>query len=161
MTATADAPTDPTTGSATAPGGDQAIVPGDDGTAGAATGRTARAVERTRLAAASTVLTVLALTQAPGLVAPDTKLDLTVDPVGFLARSLHLWEPLGASGQLQNQAYGYWLPMGPFFALGHGAHLPGWLVQRLWWALVLLVAFHGAYRLAGRLGLGHFDRSGD
>ena len=117
-------------------------------------GRAARAVERTRLAAASVALVVLSFTQAPGLVAPDTKLDLTVDPVGFLARSLHLWEPLGASGQLQNQAYGYWLPMGPFFAAGQLLHLPGWLVQRLWWATVLLVAFHGLHRLAGRLGLG-------
>ena len=44
--------------------------------------------------------------------------------------------------------------MGPFYALGHLVGLPPWLVQRLWWSVVLLAAFHGLYLLAGRLGLG-------
>jgi arabinofuranan 3-O-arabinosyltransferase len=114
----------------------------------------ARRLRRLHLLAVSVALTVLSFVQAPGLIAPDTKADLSIDPVNFLLRAGHLWEPLGDSGQLQNQAYGYFLPMGPFYAVGHLIGLPAWVVQRLWWALVLLVAFHGMYRLCGRFGVG-------
>lgn len=111
-------------------------------------------VERFRLLAASLALVVLCFVQAPGRIAQDTKYDLSADPLAFLARAWHLWEPLGDSGQLQNQAYGYFLPMGPFYVVGHALGLPAWVVQRLWWSVILLTAFHGFYWLATRLGLG-------
>jgi arabinofuranan 3-O-arabinosyltransferase len=113
------------------------------------------AVDRARRWALSIVLIVLSFSQHPGWVAADTKLDLSVNPWGFLTRAWHMWDPQGAFGQLQNQAYGYFFPMGPFFAAGHALGVPAWVVQRTWWALLLLLAFHGSLRVLERLGVGH------
>ena len=44
--------------------------------------------------------------------------------------------------------------MGPFFALGHLAHLPPWAVQRLWWSLVLCTAFLGVVDARRPAGIG-------
>ncbi len=99
------------------------------------------------------LLVGLAMTQSPGLLVPDTKLDLVVAPADFLMRAMNLWDGEGAFGQLQNQAYGYLWPMGPFFALGALIDLPGWVVQRLWMALVLCVAFVGSAKVARALGV--------
>lgn len=108
---------------------------------------------RIRRLAACVLLVGLAMIQSPGQVVSDTKFDIAVAPVGFLARTLHLWDSVGALGQLQNQAYGYLWPMGPFFLLGSGLDVDAWVVQRLWLALVLCVAFLGAAALARLLGV--------
>lgn len=98
----------------------------------------------------------LALTfaQSPGQVSPDTKLDLTANPLRFLARATNLWNSDLPFGQAQNQAYGYLFPHGTFFLLGHFLGLPGWVTQRLWWALLLTVGFWGLLRVAEALGIG-------
>lgn len=98
----------------------------------------------------------LALTfaQSPGRVSPDTKLDLTVNPLRFLARATNLWNSELPFGQAQNQAYGYLFPHGTFFAIGHLLSVPGWITQRLWWALLLTVGFWGLLRVAEALGIG-------
>ena len=92
--------------------------------------------------------------QAPGLILPETKLDLVVDPVGFLGRATHLWDGQAAFGRVQNQAAGYLLPMGPFYAAGHALGVPGWVVQRTWITLLLVLAGIGLYRLVRALGVG-------
>jgi arabinofuranan 3-O-arabinosyltransferase len=98
----------------------------------------------------------LALTfaQSPGQVSPDTKLDLTANPLRFLARATNLWNSDLPFGQAQNQAYGYLFPHGTFFLVGHFLGLPGWMTQRLWWALLLTVGFWGLLRVAETLGIG-------
>jgi len=111
-------------------------------------------VWRLREFAVCVLLTALAFLQEPGKIVADSKIDLALNPTGWLERALHLWEPAGAFGQLQNQAYGYLWPMGPFFAGGSALGLPAWGVQRLWWALVMCVAFLGVVRLAAALGIG-------
>ncbi|MGY2130318.1 alpha-(1-_3)-arabinofuranosyltransferase [Blastococcus sp. SYSU DS0617] len=109
---------------------------------------------RWRLALVCAGFLVLAMLQAPGKILGDTKSDLVVDPLAFLGRALTLWEPEGAAGQIQNQAYGYFFPMGPFFALGQLAGIPAWIVQRLWVAALMSVAFLGIVILARRLRIG-------
>ncbi|CAJ1493163.1 alpha-(1-_3)-arabinofuranosyltransferase [[Mycobacterium] kokjensenii] len=94
------------------------------------------------------------LVQAPGRISPDTKLDLTADPLRFLGRALNLWSSELPFGQVQNQAYGYLFPHGTFFLAGDLLGLPGWIVQRLWWAVLLTVGFWGVLRVAEALRIG-------
>ncbi|GAB1814653.1 DUF3367 domain-containing protein [Mycobacterium sp. MUNTM1] len=98
----------------------------------------------------------LALTfaQSPGRISPDTKLDLTANPLRFLARATNLWNSELPFGQAQNQAYGYLFPHGTFFLVGHALGVPGWITQRLWWALLLTVGFWGLLRVAEALRIG-------
>lgn len=90
--------------------------------------------------------------QSPGLTSADTKLDLTANPWGFLRQALYPWTDTFPLGQLQNQAYGYLFPHGLFFAVF--SFLPGWVTQRLWWGLLLALAFAGTVLLLQRLGIG-------
>ena len=100
------------------------------------------------------VALTLAFAQSPGQVSPDTKLDLTTNPLRFLARATNLWNSELPFGQAQNQAYGYLFPHGTFFLVGHLLGLPGWVTQRLWWALLVSVGFWGLLRVAEALGIG-------
>ena len=100
------------------------------------------------------IITALSFSQSAGRMVADTKFDLLTNPLKFLAGGLRLWDPIAAFGQIQNQAYGYLWPMGPFFLLGDLVHLPPWVTQRLWWSLLLCLAFFGIVKLAQKLAIG-------
>ncbi|MCB0930956.1 MAG: DUF3367 domain-containing protein [Mycobacterium sp.] len=112
-------------------------------------------MSRRWLAAVFAGALVLCFAQAPGQIAPDTKLDLTANPVRFLVRAASLWNSDLPFGQAQNQAYGYLFPHGAFFLLGHTLGVPGWVIQRLWWAMLLTVGCWGLLRVAETLGIGN------
>ncbi|MFI9839359.1 alpha-(1-_3)-arabinofuranosyltransferase family protein [Nonomuraea sp. NPDC051941] len=114
---------------------------------------TERARHRLWLAICCLGFAVLSFTTKPGSIISDTKLDLALNPIGWLERVAHLWD-LQHFGQLQNQAAGYVFPMGPFFALGELAGLDAWVTQRLWLTALLCLAFLGVERLARQLGVG-------
>ncbi|MFC7488915.1 alpha-(1-_3)-arabinofuranosyltransferase domain-containing protein [Knoellia sp. CPCC 206453] len=99
------------------------------------------------------VVWAVAWSVRPGQISEDTKNDLYVDPWGFLQGALHLWDPQVTWGGLQNQAYGYLFPMGPFFSIG-SEFLPVWVVQRLWWATLLTAGFVATIGLLRALGVG-------
>jgi arabinofuranan 3-O-arabinosyltransferase len=120
---------------------------------GEAEGVDPRLRDRLRTAVCCLALAALAFSTRPGAILADTKIDMAVNPLGFLGRALHLWDA-EQFGQLQNQAVGYLFPMGPFYALGDLAGLPAWITQRFWLALLMCLAFLGARRLAARLGVG-------
>ena len=69
-----------------------------------------------------------------------------------MAQALTPWTNIFPLGQLQNQAYGYLFPHGLFFGLL--SWLPNWVTQRLWWGLLLFIAFAGTFKLLERAGVG-------
>lgn len=99
------------------------------------------------------LLACTALFQPPGEVAADTKLNLFVDPARFLSRATHAYTDEFPLGQVQNQAYGYLFPQGPFFLLADAIGAPEWLAQRTWWTLLVCLAYSGALILARRTGV--------
>ena len=111
-------------------------------------------MSRRWLPAVGAAALILAFTQSPGLISPDTKFDLTANPLRFLARATNLWSSELPFGQTQNQSYGYLFPHGTFFLLGDVLGLPGWVTQRLWWAILLTVGFWGILRVAEALNDG-------
>lgn len=106
------------------------------------------------LIGAGFVALILCLLQSPGLIVADTKYDLTQNPIGFLSRAAHQWSSVAPLGQVQNQAYGYFFPHGAFFAFGELLHVPPWITQRVWWALLIVAGFWGVIRVAEALGIG-------
>jgi arabinofuranan 3-O-arabinosyltransferase len=108
---------------------------------------------RFRLLASCLFLGAIAFNTSPGEVIAETKLDMAVNPSGFLERAAHLWDD-AFFGHLQNQAYGYFFPMGPFYALFRSLDMPPWNIQRLWMMVVLCTAFLGVERVARALRIG-------
>lgn len=99
------------------------------------------------------VVVVLMLLQQPGATTYDTRAELTQRPRDFLAGAFTLWHPESNFGEFQNQAYGYLFPQGTWFVLMDLLQVPDWVGQRLWSALILVVACEGARRVARAVGL--------
>jgi arabinofuranan 3-O-arabinosyltransferase len=83
----------------------------------------------------------------------DTKASLMDAPGELLRSTFSLWNPQVSLGELQNQAYGYLFPMGPFFAGLHALDVPAWVTERLWSWLVVVVACEGARLVCRQLGI--------
>lgn len=96
---------------------------------------------------------VVMLIQQPGATTYDTRAELTERPGDFLSGAFTLWHPESNFGEFQNQAYGYLFPQGSWFALTDSLGMAGWVSQRLWSALLLIVACEGARRVARVVGL--------
>lgn len=96
--------------------------------------------------------TFISLLQQPGRTTYDTRAELTQRPWDFLRGGFTLWHPESNFGEFQNQSYGYLFPQGTWFVLGDLAGSPDWVTQRLWSALVLVIACEGARRVALSLG---------
>ncbi|MCR1781559.1 alpha-(1-_3)-arabinofuranosyltransferase [Nocardioides carbamazepini] len=97
-------------------------------------------------------LAIFVFTEKWGQSTSDTRFELTEVPGPHLAGTLHLWNPEVSLGEMQNQAYGYLFPHGSFFWLAELVGVPGWMAQRLWSVLILLLACEGVRRLARALG---------
>jgi arabinofuranan 3-O-arabinosyltransferase len=115
-----------------------------------------RSLERLWLATTMLALALAVFSQSAGNAAADTKLDLVVSPLRFLGRALRLWDPTGNAGQLQNQAYGYLFPIGPFYAVLHAMGVAPWEMQRAFESVLVALAFLGTYRLSRRMGVDAF-----
>ena len=89
-------------------------------------------------------MTVLMLLQQPGATTYDTRAELTERPGSFLSGAFTLWHPESNFGEFQNQAYGYLFPQGTWFWLSDLLGMPDWVSQRLWSALILVLACEGA-----------------
>ncbi len=90
----------------------------------------------------------------PGRIIFDTKLGVDINAGEFLQRLWSLWNPHEWFGSLQDQYIGYAIPMAPFFLAGQLLHVPIWLIERLWLALLVTVGFTGLVRLARALDIG-------
>ena len=99
------------------------------------------------------VLLGFALLEQVGRTTNDTKTPLIEYPGRFLHEATTLWDPMTNFGELQNQAYGYLFPQGPFFLLTHLLHVAPWVAERLWSVLVIAVAVEGLRLVARTMGL--------
>ena len=89
----------------------------------------------------------------PGVITPDTKTYLYLDPTRFLSQVAFMWNPTVGLGTVNHQYIGYLLPMGPFFAVFHLLGVPVWVAQRLWLGSILFGAGLGVLYLSRILGL--------
>ncbi|HEY3844949.1 MAG TPA: alpha-(1-_3)-arabinofuranosyltransferase family protein [Acidimicrobiales bacterium] len=89
----------------------------------------------------------------PGVVTPDTKTYLYLDPGRFLSQVSFLWNPTVGLGTVTHEYIGYLLPMGPFYGILAALGVPTWVAQRLWLGTILFLAGYGILYLSRTLRL--------
>jgi arabinofuranan 3-O-arabinosyltransferase len=99
------------------------------------------------------LLLMAAILEQFGKTTNDTKTPLIESPANFLEGSLGLWNPLLSLGELQNQAYGYLFPQGPFYLFADLVDVPPWISERIWSWLILVAGCEGARRLARAMAM--------
>ena len=87
----------------------------------------------------------------PGAVNADIKQYLHLDAGELIAGAPELWNPDFGLGTVTHQYIGYLFPVGPFFWLGQTLGLADWVVQRLWYGSILVVAGLGMLALLRRV----------
>jgi arabinofuranan 3-O-arabinosyltransferase len=115
-------------------------------------------VSRWVLAALGTLFLATTFAQSWGLLEDDTKLPVIMAPLAWIRAALNMWGQGGItgvpSGGVQDEAFGYLFPMAPFFAGAHALHVPVWVSERIWLALLLTIGCWGVIRLAEAMGIG-------
>ena len=109
-----------------------------------------------RLAAGALLLVVVAFRQRPFRLADDTLLGAATDPAGAMHDALRTWTETDGFGALTASPAALW-PAGPFFLATDALGLPVWLGQRLWFALLLVLAYTGVVALTRALDVGTSD----
>ena len=99
------------------------------------------------------VLLLAGIFEKFGKTTNDSKTPLIESPDSFLKGATSLWNPQMNFGELQNQAYGYLFPQGPYYLLAHALDVPPWISERIWAWLVLVLGCEGGRRLARAMGL--------
>jgi hypothetical protein len=89
----------------------------------------------------------------PGVVTPDTKTYLYLDPSRFLSQVAFAWNPTVGLGTVTHEYIGYLLPMGPFYGILAWLHVPIWVAQRLWLGSILFAAGYGILLLSRTMRL--------
>ncbi len=91
----------------------------------------------------------------PGVVNADIKQYLHLDAGSLLASAPQLWNPDFGLGTVTHQNIGYLFPAGPFYWLGQTLGLADWLIQRLWYGSILVMAGLGVLALIRRVAPDH------
>ncbi len=97
---------------------------------------------------------VICLAQSPGLIEFDTRLPMIMAPIAYFGSVLHLWNPVVFGGTVE-QGSGFLIPQGLYFIGTSLLHVPVWIAERIWLALLLTVGCCGTIRLAEALGIGN------
>jgi Alpha-(1->3)-arabinofuranosyltransferase len=109
-------------------------------------------VWRLRLAACSLALAAVVFWQRPGRLVADTDVALALDPVGLIGRAWRFWHADHQFGTVRDAPPDAF-PAALLFSAGDVAGFPAWVTQRVWWSVLLVVAFLGLVRLTGALSV--------